>query len=64
MSTFVLVHGAWHDGSTWKAVIEQLKAKGHRAFAPTIAGHGHSVDRNVNHTQCTQSIIDYIVTSQ
>jgi pimeloyl-ACP methyl ester carboxylesterase len=61
MSTFVLVHGAWHDGSAWKAVIQHLEAKGHQAFAPTIAGHGKSVNKNVNHAQCTQSIVDYIV---
>ncbi|MBE9015865.1 alpha/beta hydrolase [Chroococcidiopsidales cyanobacterium LEGE 13417] len=61
MSTFVLVHGAWHEGSAWNEVIEQLEAKGHQAFAPTIAGHGKSVDKNVNHAQCTQSIVDYIV---
>lgn len=61
MSTFVLVHGAWHDGSAWQAVINQLEAKGHQAFAPTIAGHGQGVNKNVNHAQCTQSIVDYIV---
>jgi pimeloyl-ACP methyl ester carboxylesterase len=61
MSTFVLVHGSWHDGSAWEVVIQHLAAKGHQAFAPTIAGHGKSVNKNVNHAQCTQSIIDYIV---
>ncbi|GAP99919.1 alpha/beta fold hydrolase [Leptolyngbya sp. NIES-2104] len=61
MSTFVLVHGSWHDGSAWASVIDQLEAKGHHAFAPTIAGHGKSVDKNVNHAQCMQSIVDYIV---
>jgi pimeloyl-ACP methyl ester carboxylesterase len=61
MSTFVLVHGAWHDGSAWKAVIQNLEAKGHQAFAPTVAGHGKGVNKNVNHAQCTQSIVDYIV---
>jgi pimeloyl-ACP methyl ester carboxylesterase len=34
MSTFVLVHGAWHDDSAWNSV---------------------------NHAQCTQSIVDYII---
>jgi len=28
MSTFVLVHGAWHEGSAWNEVIKQLKRKG------------------------------------
>jgi hypothetical protein len=54
MSIFVLVHGSWHDGSAWKPVIEQLEAKGHLAFAPTIAGHGKGANKNVNHAQCTQ----------
>ncbi|MBV9386071.1 MAG: hypothetical protein JOZ78_06555 [Chroococcidiopsidaceae cyanobacterium CP_BM_ER_R8_30] len=40
---------------------QHLEAKGHRAFAPTIAGHGKGVNKNVNHAQCTQSIVDYIV---
>jgi pimeloyl-ACP methyl ester carboxylesterase len=61
MSTFVLVHGSWHDGSAWKTVIHHLEAKGHQAFAPTIAGHGKGANKNVNHAQCTQSIVDYIV---
>jgi pimeloyl-ACP methyl ester carboxylesterase len=61
MSTFVLVHGAWHDGSAWEPVIKHLETQGHRAFAPTIAGHGKGVNKNVNHAQCTQSIVDYIV---
>ncbi|NJO42986.1 MAG: alpha/beta hydrolase [Cyanobacteria bacterium RU_5_0] len=61
MSTFVLVHGAWHEGSAWNEAIKQLEAKGHQAFAPTIAGHGKGVNKNVNHAQCTQSIVDYIV---
>jgi pimeloyl-ACP methyl ester carboxylesterase len=61
MSNFVLVHGSWHDGSAWKAVIKHLEAKGHQAFAPTVAGHGKGVNQNVNNAQCTQSIVDYIV---
>ena len=61
MSTFVLVHGAWHDGSAWQAVIDHLEAKGHQAFAPTIAGHGKDANKNVNHAQCTRSVVDYII---
>jgi pimeloyl-ACP methyl ester carboxylesterase len=61
MSTFVLVHGSWHDGSAWEPIIKHLEATGHQAFAPTIAGHGKGVNKNVNHAQCTQSIVDYIV---
>jgi hypothetical protein len=34
MSTFVLVHGSWHDSSAFQAVIKHLEAKGHQAFVP------------------------------
>src|SRR5579864_2370045 len=30
----VLVHGAWADGSSWSAVIEDLQAKGYKVTAP------------------------------
>src|SRR3984893_9393884 len=30
----VLVHGAWADGSSWSAVIEQLQAEGRKVIAP------------------------------
>ena len=61
MYTFVLVHGSWHDGSAWGEVLKHLESKGHKAYAPTIAGHGKGVDKNVNHAQCSQSIVDGIV---
>ena len=61
MATFVLVHGSWHDGGAWEATIQHLERKGHKAFGPTIAGHGRGVNKNVNHAQCTRSIVDYVV---
>jgi pimeloyl-ACP methyl ester carboxylesterase len=33
-SSVVLVHGAWADGSSWSAVIEQLQAEGRKVTAP------------------------------
>ena len=30
----VLVHGAWAEGSSWSAVIEQLQAEGYKVTAP------------------------------
>ena len=32
----VLVHGAWADGTSWRKVIERLKAAGIRAFAAPL----------------------------
>lgn len=43
MSTFVLVHGAWHGAWCWYKVVALLEARGHRAIAPDLPGHG--VDR-------------------
>ena len=61
MSTFVLVHGAWHDGSAWDQTAGHLENQGHKALAPTMAGHGRSAPRNVDHAQCTDSILQAIV---
>jgi pimeloyl-ACP methyl ester carboxylesterase len=61
LPTFVLVHGAWHDGSAWRHTIQHLEAAGHRTFAPTIAGNGKGAARNFNHAQSTKSIVDAIV---
>jgi pimeloyl-ACP methyl ester carboxylesterase len=33
-TSVVLIHGAWADGSSWSAVIEQLQAEGHEVTAP------------------------------
>ena len=40
MSTFVLVHGAWHGGWCWYKIVARLEAKGHTVFAPDMPGHG------------------------
>lgn len=40
MSTYVLVHGAWHGGWCWQRVAPLLEARGHRALAPDLPGHG------------------------
>jgi pimeloyl-ACP methyl ester carboxylesterase len=39
-TTFVLVHGAWLGGWSWKKVIPLLRAAGHEVFAPTLTGLG------------------------
>ncbi|MFE0176043.1 alpha/beta fold hydrolase [Streptomyces sp. NPDC059002] len=40
MSTYLLVHGAWHSGQCWERVIPLLASAGHRVFAPSLTGHG------------------------
>src|SRR5215472_11584097 len=43
MTTFVLVHGAWHGGWCWHKIVSRLEAAGHVAVAPDMIGHG--IDR-------------------
>lgn len=38
--TFVLVHGSWLGGWSWRRVTDLLVAAGHRVFAPTMTGVG------------------------
>ncbi|SDS15346.1 alpha/beta fold hydrolase [Microlunatus soli] len=40
MTTFLLIHGAWHTGRAWDRVTPLLEAAGHRVFAPTLTGYG------------------------
>jgi acetyl esterase len=61
MSTFVLVHGHWHDGSSWAQVVLHLERLGHKTFTPTVAGHGRSASsRDVSLADGIQSVLNYI----
>ncbi len=40
MSTYVLVHGAWHGGWYWHKVVPLLEKEGHKVEAPDLPGHG------------------------
>src|SRR5438034_10183033 len=51
MTSFVLVHGAWHGSWCWKRVRRLLQAQGHDVFTPTLTGVGersHLLSRDVN----------------
>jgi len=40
MSTYILVHGAWHGGWCWDKVVPLLEKEGHRVEACDLPGHG------------------------
>ncbi len=40
MTSFVLVHGAWHGAWCWERTIAALEALGHQAVAVDLPGHG------------------------
>ena len=39
MGTYVLVHGACHDGSHFEACAAPIRAAGHTVYCPTLAGN-------------------------
>jgi pimeloyl-ACP methyl ester carboxylesterase len=59
--TFVLIHGTWHGGWAWQEVMRFLSDEGHRAYAPTLAGHGPEATRvGITHRDCVSSVVNYI----
>jgi pimeloyl-ACP methyl ester carboxylesterase len=40
VTTFVLIHGAWHGGWCWERVAPLLEQRGHRVLAPDLPGMG------------------------
>jgi pimeloyl-ACP methyl ester carboxylesterase len=65
MSSFLLVHGAWLGGWSWREVARILQRDGHDAFTPTLTGMGErqhlagpSVDLET-HISDILSVIEY-----
>lgn len=57
----MLIHGSWHGGWAWESVVRELSGKGHRAHAPTLAGHGPGVRRlGITHQDCVGPVVNYI----
>jgi pimeloyl-ACP methyl ester carboxylesterase len=61
MSTFVLVHGAWHTGTELEPVAAALRAAGHAALTPTIRGNRPGDPRTVGLAEAIDSIVDDVV---
>ena len=64
MSTFVLVHGAWHGSWCWKRVRRLLQERGHDVFTPTLTGladRSHLLTRGVNLETHIQDVANLIL---
>ncbi|YCU35595.1 alpha/beta fold hydrolase [Mycobacteroides abscessus] len=57
---FILLHGAWHDGTLWEPVASELRRFGHEVHTPTVAGHGKEGDKSASHAEGVASIVAYI----
>jgi pimeloyl-ACP methyl ester carboxylesterase len=63
MSTFVLVHGAWHGGWCYKPVAQLLRNAGHQVYTPTLTGLGersHLMSPAVNVDTHVQDIVNVL----
>ena len=58
MSTFVLIHGAWHGGWCWDKLTPLLEQAGHRVIAPDLPGLGK--DKTPLAEVTLQTWVDYV----
>jgi len=62
VSSFVLVHGAWHGGWCWEKVVAALEKRGHRASSPDLPAHGQdpTPPRDVSLDRYARSVCEVI----
>jgi pimeloyl-ACP methyl ester carboxylesterase len=63
MTTFVLVHGAWHGGWVWQETASLLREAGDRVWTPTLRGCAERFDevgRNVGLSDHVRDVVDVI----
>jgi pimeloyl-ACP methyl ester carboxylesterase len=63
LTTFLLVHGAWHGGWCWSRVARILRAAGHDVHTPTLTGLGdrtHLMSRSVNLETHVQDVLNLL----
>jgi pimeloyl-ACP methyl ester carboxylesterase len=63
MSTYVLVHGAWHGSWCWKRVRRMLQDQGHQVFTPTLTGladRSHLLSPSVNLDTHIEDVVNLI----
>lgn len=58
MSTFVLIHGAWHGAWCWHKVTPLLQARGHTVLTPDLPALG--VDRTPLQSVSLQAYVDRV----
>lgn len=59
MSTYVLVHGAWHTGDLLESVANSMRTDGHVVYTPTLAGNRPGDKKNVGLDEAITSLVNY-----
>ena len=60
MTTYVVVHGAWHDGDLLAPVADHIRAAGHAVHTPTVLGNGAGDDKRVGLDAAIGSVATYL----
>ena len=60
MTTYVLVHGAWHTGDLFEEVAAPIRDAGHVVHLPTIAGNRPDDAKSIGLAEAIASIVDYL----
>ena len=60
MTTFVLVHGAWHSGNHLEPVAKHIRSFGHEVLLPTLKGNGKNDDKSTGLEEAITSLLKFI----
>ena len=60
MDTYVLVHGAWHNGDLLQNVADIIESEGHKVYLPTLKGNNIDDSKNVGLDDAIDSLTKYI----
>jgi pimeloyl-ACP methyl ester carboxylesterase len=61
MSTYVLVHPAWHTGAELEPVAASIRAADHHVFTPTLKGNRPGDVKTTGLEEAIESIVDFLV---
>lgn len=60
MSTYVIVHGAWHTGELFEDTAAVMRKAGHQVLLPTLVGNRPNGTKDVGLSAAIQSAIDFV----
>lgn len=60
MAVYVLVHGAWHDGTLFEPLADLIRAHGHVVHCPTVAGNNPGDDKGTGLDTAIASIVSFL----
>lgn len=60
MTTWVIVHGAWHTGELFEPVAAPMRAAGHDVHLPTLAGNRPGDAKSVGLADAVDSLVAFV----